>query len=350
MLAASAARGTARAAAQAPTLDAVLAANASVLPERAGAGANHYPMAAETLDALGHAERIDDAWRTGAAGYAGEAGRVGPIADVQAALGDWGRYGDWLDHFEGELERRPWRAVASEWSARLAPGVCAAVFHGAIRSAHAVRALRREESEARRAELAAALAYWAARYTELPAADPPLELATPLEALPHPWLDENDDVPFDEVHARLARAAIAPRVTGEALAAPAGPAFDALIREASAAFLEMLVLERQRLWLLHTVTGPAAAALLAEDLDAPAAGALAAWSRQAVVAFHVAFGAPYTPFAHVREATAPWPEMLERACASGSVHTIKLVEVLHRQRDVDDPLMRSVAAQWFEWT
>jgi hypothetical protein len=32
------------------------------------------------------------------------------------------------------------------------------------------------------------------------------------------------------------------------------------------------------------------------------------------------------------------------------VHTIKLVEALVRYRDLDDPLCRSVAAQWFEWT
>ena len=34
---------------------------------------------------------------------------------------------------------------------------------------------------------------------------------------------------------------------------------DALVREAAAVFLEMLVLERHRIWILHTVTGPAAA-------------------------------------------------------------------------------------------
>jgi hypothetical protein len=112
----------------------------------------------------------------------------------------------------------------------------------------------------------------------------------------------------------------------------------------------MLVLERQRIWLLHTVTGPAAAALLARRLDERAAVTLAAYSRQAVVAFFVAFGAPFTPRAHLRESTASWPEFLERACASRSVHTLKLVEVLHRHRSVDDALCRSVAAQWFEWT
>ena len=75
---------------------------------------------------------------------------------------------------------------------------------------------------------------------------------------------------------------------------------------------------------------------------------LAAYSRQAVVAMYVAFGAPYVSGAHLR-ATAPWPELTRRAAESRSVHTIKLVEALSRHRHVDDGLCRSVAAQWFEW-
>ena len=336
----SAARG-------AVSLDAVLEANAVVLPEKASSGANHYPMAAEALEALGHPESIEEEWCTRAAGYAGTAPRVAALAGDES-LGDYGRYGDWLDLFRGELAREPWRAVVTRWITRLAPGVSAAVFHGVIRTAHAVRALRRRETSERRGELAVALAYWAARYAELPAAAGGPELRAPLAALEHPWLAEIEDVPFDSVHARLERAPIAPRVTLDG--PPAREELDALVREAAGAFLEMLVLERHRIWLLHTVTGPAAAALLVPELDANAARALAAYSRQAVVAFYVAFGAPYTPGAHLRETTPPWPELTRRAASSRSVHTIKLVEALTRYREVDDALCRSVAAQWFEWT
>src|SRR6185503_6925015 len=89
---------------RAVSLDELLEANAAVLPENAG-GANHYPMAAETLEALGRAELIEEPWRAGAASYAGTAPRLAPIADAARALGDYARYGDWLDHFRGELAR-----------------------------------------------------------------------------------------------------------------------------------------------------------------------------------------------------------------------------------------------------
>lgn len=330
------------------SLDTLLAAHADVLPERGGAGANHYPMAAEALEALGHPEFIEEAWRAGAAGYAGSAPRVAAIADGDEALGDYARYGDWLDLFRAELAREPWRAVVARWAPRLAPGVSAAVFHGLIRTAHAVRALRRRETRARRDELAVALAYWGARYAELPADPAGPDLRAPLAALPHLWLDEAEDVPFDDVHARLARRPLAPAV--KLADTRAQDELDALVREAAGAFLEMLVLERHRIWLLHTVTGPAAAALLVPELNAHDARVLAAYTRQAVAALTIAFGAPYAPGTHLRATTPPWSELTRRAASSRSVHTIKLVEALARHRHVDDPLCRSVAAQWFEWT
>jgi hypothetical protein len=351
---ASCASGVApRAADKAAPLDALLAAHADVLPEAAGAGANHYPMAAEVLETLGHAESIESAWSAGAASYAGAIPRSSARFDADEALGDYERYGDWLELFRAELAREPWRAVVARWTPRLAPGVSAAVFHGLIRTAHAVRALRRRDTRERRGELGIALAYWAARYDELRSDGAVAELRTPLARLAHPWIDDVEDVPFDDVHVRLARAPIAPRVTLEAYESASANALlelEALVREAAEAFLEMLVLERHRIWLLHTVTGPAAAALLVPELDARGARALAAYSRQTVVALFVAFGAPFVPRAHVRTQTAPWPELIERAAASRSVHTLKLVEALARFRHIDDPLCRSVAAQWFEWT
>jgi len=332
----------------AASMDALLEANADVLPEAAGSGANHYPMAAEALEALGHPGSIEDAWRSGAARYAASTPGVARITEPAEALGDWRRYGDWLDLFRGELAREPWNTVVARWTPLLAPGVSAAVFHGLIRTAHAVRGLRRSHAPARTGELAVGLAYWAARYAELPVADD-LELGAPLATLSHPRVNEDEDVSFDAASSYLVRAPIAPRVK----LADGGPSatdeLDELVRESAAVFLEMLVQERQRIWLLHTVTGPAAAALLVPELEARDARTLAAYCRQAVVALYVAFGAPCIPLAHLRDAT-PWPELLRRAAGSRSVHTIKLVEALYRQRHVDDALCRSVAAQWFEWT
>lgn len=181
-------------------LDLLLEAHGGVLPERVGAGANHYPMAAEALEALGCEDAIEDSWRDGADGYAGELPRVAPIDEVENALGSYERFGDWLDYFRGALARSPWRSVVAAWAPRLAPGMVGATFHGLIRSAHAVRGLRRRASEARHHELAVGLAYWAARYTELPvderSRDEEGSLRATLEGLEHPWLDEDADVEF----------------------------------------------------------------------------------------------------------------------------------------------------------
>ena len=67
------------------------------------------------------------------------------------ALGDNDRVGDWIVLFRRELEERPWKVVLAEWTARLSPGVVAAAFHGAIRTAHAVRSLEAQETPAPRA-------------------------------------------------------------------------------------------------------------------------------------------------------------------------------------------------------
>ncbi len=142
------------------SLDLLLAAHADVLPEIAGAGANHDPMAAEVLEALGAEEQIPAQWCARARNYAGELPRVAPLAAEQlpVALGRSDRYGDWLDHFRAEIAARPWNLVVADWAPRLAPGLIGAAFHGLLRTAHAVRALRRIDSAERRNELAAGLA------------------------------------------------------------------------------------------------------------------------------------------------------------------------------------------------
>lgn len=335
-------------------LDLLLEAHAEVLPERVGAGANHYPMAAEALEALGHEDAIDDAWRRGAAGYAGELPRVAPLEGEADALGSYARFGDWLDFFRAALARAPWRSVVAEWAPRLAPGIVGATFHGVIRSAHAARGLRLRESTARKNELAVGLAYWAARYTELPV-DERLggdgrSLRATLEGLEHPWLDENDDVDFFAVLERLTSTRLAPPVSLAERDTTPRAELELLVREAASAFLEMLVLERQRIWLLHTVTGPAAVELLLPDVDRAGARKLVEHARQAVVALYAAYGAPYAAGEHVRAFPGEWPALIARAAESGSVHTIKLIEALARFDRDGDPLFRSVAARWLEWT
>ena len=190
-------------------LDGVFHANARVAPELAGAGANHYPMGAEVLEAFGHPEAIPAAWseRAGAYGPVPAAGRpIEGAAEQRLALGDPERAGDWLACFRRALDEAPWSEVVSRWAPLLAPAATAAAFHGLIRTGHAVRALRRADTPARRDELAAGLAYWASRYVELPTSPDGLGPGNARALLPtirSPWLADDTDVPFDGVVPRL---------------------------------------------------------------------------------------------------------------------------------------------------
>lgn len=343
-------------AAEPTALDRLLDAHADSLPERAGAGANHYPMAAEVLETYGFESAIEAAWVTsGESLYGGELGRSGAIrneADVAGALGRYDRFGDWLDLFRDALRRSPWSAVTATWVPQLAPAISAAAHHGVIRTGHAVRALRRRDTAARRNELAVGLAYWAARYVELPtreARDTDDDLGATLPRLESPWRDDASDVPFHAVVDRMCERPLAPPLRFASGSSTRGR-LDEVVREAATGLLEMLVAERHRIWLLHTVTGPAAVEWLLPELDGRDGRRLVAYAHQSVVAMYAAFGEPFEPRRHLREEPADWPARVARAAESRSVHGMKLIDALVRFDRDGDPLWSSVAAQWFEWT
>ena len=336
-------------------LDTLLAAHADELPERSGAGANHYPMAAEALEALGYEEAIDPAWVEGASLYTGIPGREGALSEAhetQGALGRYERYGDWLDLFRARLATSPWRAVLRQWTPRLAPGLVGATFHGLLRTGHAVRALGVQDTAARRGELACGLAYWASRYTELPrsaGARSATSLRSVLTNLEHPWLDDRSDVDFFSVVGRLEDRPL-PSVKIEGTPAPVREELDRLVHEAATAFLEMLVAERHRIWLLHTVTGPAAIEWLLPEVDEGTGRMLVEHGRHAVVSLYAAFGEPYVPRASVRDAPGEWEGLVRRVVETRSVHGIKLIDALMRFDRGGDGVWRSVAEEWLEWT
>ena len=136
--------------------------------ELPGGFVNHGPMACEALAALGCEDAIDG-WARWFAAMVGDgptpvSPRPSSAFDWQEALGDYGRLPEWLGYFEKEVADEGWPSVVELWVPRLLPGMATALFHGAIRTAHAVRAVDAVDSSARRTELARALGYWAARY------------------------------------------------------------------------------------------------------------------------------------------------------------------------------------------
>jgi hypothetical protein len=134
-----------------------------------GRFSNHGPMVVETLGRWGHEPDVK-AWFGPLLPVWGTAPpRCAPIErDWSGALGVRERYSDWRDFFGAELVTDEWTSVVDRWVGHLAPGYVGHLFHGVIRTAHAVQGLRDHDTPARRQELADALAYWASVYEELP--------------------------------------------------------------------------------------------------------------------------------------------------------------------------------------
>src|SRR5216683_5174288 len=128
---------------------------------------NHGVMACEALDALDIGAELEK-W---AARFSHVRGGVdvAPVVDTasfegRAHLGDYHCLPEWIGFFEATIRADGWEAVVAEWVAVLVPAFSNKLFHGAIRVGHATRAISSSDSPARRAELARALAYWAARF------------------------------------------------------------------------------------------------------------------------------------------------------------------------------------------
>ncbi|GAA2926795.1 hypothetical protein [Streptomyces enissocaesilis] len=140
--------------------------------------ANHGPMGAEALALLGQEDEVARwvrRYRAAMEHHEPPAARFAlDPADESSwrpALGSFDRAGDWEHLFVRELAGAHWREVLVRWWPRLLPGLFAGLTHGLIRTAHAVRGLYAAAGEPTRLqlrELARGLAYWAARYTELP--------------------------------------------------------------------------------------------------------------------------------------------------------------------------------------
>ncbi len=126
---------------------------------------SHAPMACEVLDVLGRAAALDS-WVESSEAHLQQERPAAPSHwgsgfDWQAELGRSQVLPEWMGFFSEVIERDGWSDTVSVWVPRLMPGLSAALFHGVIRTSHAVRAMTRAETPERRDELARALAHWA---------------------------------------------------------------------------------------------------------------------------------------------------------------------------------------------
>jgi hypothetical protein len=241
---------------------------------------NHGAMACEALAVLDCADDIDSwARRFARAGGA----RIEPVVPARLewrqALGAYDRLPEWIGYFERAIDDQGWAAVVQTWVPRLMPALRTALFHGAIRTAHAVRAMGAADTPPRRGELARALGYWAARYR-----------------------------------------------TGQ-LAGPHGPAEDcraAVVRAAADGARRYLA--RPNIVHLHGVTGAMAVEILVGYIPATAGAAALAQ----VHAEHAALYVGVEPVDEPRPASPNGGELTEAAVRSLDPHQVKLVEACRR--------------------
>jgi hypothetical protein len=263
-----------------PALDEAFERMAAASFELPNGFVNHGAMACEALAVLDCADDIDS-WARRFARAGGV--RVEPVAsggfEWRQALGSYDHLPEWIGYFARAIDDDGWADVVETWVPRLMPALRTALFHGAIRTAHAVRAIDAIDTPARRGELARALGYWAARYRPGPPAGPQDPIVDPRTAV---------------------------------------------VRAAADGARHYLA--RPNILHLHGVTGAMAVEILVGHIPATAAAAALAQ----VHAEHARLYAGVEPVDDPRPATAPGDELVPAAVHSLDPHQVKLVEACQR--------------------
>ncbi|MGW0028250.1 questin oxidase family protein [Streptomyces sp. NPDC003314] len=310
--------------------------------------ANHGPMGAEALALLGQTDEVArwvGRYRKAMEHHEPPAARFAlDPADESSwrpALGAFRRAGDWERLFLRELAGDTWREVLARWWPRLLPGLFAGLTHGVIRTAHAVRGLYAAGDGAtalQRGELARGLAYWAARYRELPG-HPRLRgthaLSEAVAALPRVPLD--GPAGPDTGRDRLDALAELPGY-GDSLEALAPQQASRLLSEMTVQFADVYLghPEVYPVPLIHGVTAPAAVRLVLPHLPPALHEPTLARLWQVQSAFLLVFTSDRRD-----EGTSAWrsespdlpplDELPSRAAEHGDEHVIKFTEACLRE-------------------
>lgn len=334
------------------SFDEALVRLAAYGPAYSGALANHAPMVAEALVALGRVGVISswiDTYAPRLEPWPRLGGRIAKSAWTDA-LGKSERATDWREFFVEELANAPYREVLAVWVPRLGAGIAGSAAHGVIRVGHATRALATLETGPRRAELAAGLAYWASTFHRLP--DEPHESARlPVDRA----IDRIEMVPESRrgtgnIVDRMAPLARMPSFAGVADLLDFDSDLDvtlaAITREFARVYCMNAATSDGHIARLHAVTGASALRPLLPYLPASSRRALVrdVWQLDAAVyATHATRGvtAPYIE---------PFPsqgDLIAAAIETGDEHAIKLTEVAVREDAIaPDRAFELAATHW----
>ena len=299
--------------------------------EYRGGLSNHLPMALHALQRLGATDKRLLTFSERYAARFGERRVPMPaprrLADWSAHRGDWAAHDALHGHFAAAIAEEGASAVLSAALPKLWTGVAAAAFHGPIRTAHAVEA-------GHAGELAAALAYWTARWQPiegLPSAQPALDFDAWFERFVGAGAAEDLGAPLISGAIGKARGTAPFRADAARLALPADPVGTLACHAAR------LYAQTRNFTVLHLVTAARAVRVLSALAPPPAqvlwpavaAALMAAEVRDRSVA-------PTGP--------AGWPEVIAAAIVSDDDHVIKLVHACAEHRvHADEPAFLAAA-------
>lgn len=327
-------------------LQRLLDASLAYPPEYANELSSHLPMALAALAGLGADEARLHAF------FVGYVRRFNtPPPAVQSAVPDWRavrgrfeRFASLWATFAAALTRDGRDVVLREALPDLLSGVGGAAFHGAIRTAHAVES-------GHDGELAAALAYWAARWMNLAA---PAPRGPDIDTVAD-WLDAMDTrLKQDAAPWQSAAPLIAGRMRdashtaayqeGAGRLRSAGRDRAALLHELALCAAARYAATRN-FTVLHMATAARAARVLAPWLPRDDAALAPLW--HAVAAASLASGvATAAPRQALADAGLDWAQLRARARGSDDDHVIKLVHAMASQDALaPHPVWLSAAAR-----
>jgi len=306
-------------------------------PEFGGGLSNHGPMVAEALFNLKQYDAIVP-WVKSYKDRLEEHPKVkNPILveNFSENLSNYDRIGDWIAFFDSELKNMELTMVLSDWLPQLIPGLLAGATHGIIRTAHAVRSIRRSESPQRMHELAEGLGYWAARYLTLPEKKSEIEVLLPSEAIKKvEFLPEEKRLKSGLISDGIKQLKGFPEFAEviNYIDTSIDPSF--IISNLTETFTQIYFVNATNIKnivaFIHSVTAVSALRILLPYLTPRATKNALKYGWQAAAAIYSVFGNTLE-FEEIKAPNISLKELINRAVATKQEHTIKFTEVCLRE-------------------
>jgi hypothetical protein len=304
-------------------------------PEYHGGLANHAPMVADALMALGREEAVLPWVERYSRQLDAHPTPRNPISlqEWRSALGDFARSADWVIFFQNQLKEETWRNVLARWVPLLSPGLAAAAAHGLLRTAHITRRLTEKETRLRLNELAEGLGYWASRYQTLPQSKNAsnVKKMKASEAIRFvkflPEKQRADGLITDRLHAlgEFAPFADVIDLIDDSMAPTE------ILSDLTRTFAQIYLINPRRYLIafVHAVTGPSSIRILLPYLPPEGVSQIIRYGWQLAAAIYATNGEKVFDGVSNQEVSAD--DLIDRAVAAEDEHAIKFTEACLRE-------------------